>query len=221
MNLFRYNSQTKEFTQKENAFKDELESEKQGKDIFLIPPFSTEIEPPTLSENETCIFNGNSWDIVSDFRGQKQVEITTKNISIINYIGEIIDGFQLVSDNEAIDILQNPDKYNIVNMKLQDISNTQAYKDKIEAKILKEQQLKNITKRQLLIWIYTNYKKTEDDIFNAINTITDNDKRYLAKVNYNGTNNFYYGNEYVQLIGVALGLTSDDLKKMFNEANNL
>lgn len=80
------------------------------------------------------------------------------------------------------------------------------------------QSMKTITKRQLLIWIYTNKKKTEDDIYTAIETITDTDKKYLAKINYSGTNNFYYGNGYVQLIGEALGLTIDEIKTMFDDA---
>lgn len=83
------------------------------------------------------------------------------------------------------------------------------------------QAMKNITKRQLLIWLYTNKSKTEDDISTAIETITDTTQKYLAKVNYNGTNIFYYGNTFVSVIGTALGLTTDEIKKMFDEAESL
>lgn len=81
--------------------------------------------------------------------------------------------------------------------------------------------LKCITKRQLLIWLYTQKGKTEDDILNAIDTIQDSSQKYLAKVNYNGTNNFYYGNDFVPVIGQALGLSLDDIKTMFDEAKDL
>lgn len=80
---------------------------------------------------------------------------------------------------------------------------------------------KNITKRQLLIWLYTNKQKTEDDIYAAINSIPNASQKYLAKVNYSGTNNFYYGNAFVPVIGGALGLTTSDLTKMFDEAVSL
>jgi len=84
-----------------------------------------------------------------------------------------------------------------------------------------EQALKNITKRQLLIWLFLKKSKTEDDIYSAINVIADADKKYLAKVNYSGTNNFYYGNSFVPVIGQALGLTLDEIKTMFDEAKEM
>ena len=90
-----------------------------------------------------------------------------------------------------------------------------------EEQLNRIQSMKNITKRQLLIWIYIHKQKTEDDIYSAIDTITDEGKKYLAKVSYSGTNNFYYGNEFTQLIGLALGLTIGELKQCFNEASSL
>lgn len=93
--------------------------------------------------------------------------------------------------------------------------------DEIKQKADEAQAMKNITKRQMLIWLYTNKGKTEDDIFTAINTISDPTQKYLAKVNYSGTNNFYYGNGFVSVIGQALGLTVDELKAMFDQASQL
>jgi hypothetical protein len=121
----------------------------------------------------------------------------------------------------------NGDKYALSsyeilkNGEIVDFSNTDDYKANIATQEAKIQAMKNITKRQLLIWLYTNKQKTEDDILSAIGIIADNDQKYLAKVNYSGTNNFYYGNSFVPIIGGALGLTADDLKTMFDEAVNL
>ena len=98
---------------------------------------------------------------------------------------------------------------------------TDAYKVQQQQELDKVQAFKNITKRQLLFWLYVNKKKTEDDILAAINTIADTDKKYLATVSYNGTNNFYYGNEYTQEIATVLGFTTDELKKCFDEAGTL
>lgn len=83
------------------------------------------------------------------------------------------------------------------------------------------QAYKNITKRQLLIWLFVNKQKTEADIFNAINSIQDPSQKYLATVNYTGTNNFYFGNAFTPVIGGALGLSLVELKKMFDEAGAL
>jgi len=93
-----------------------------------------------------------------------------------------------------------------------------AEKEKEAAEI---QAQKNITKRQMLIWLFIHKSKTEEAIFAAIDLIENESQRYLAKVNYSGTNVFYYGNSFVPLIGQALGLTIDEIKAMFDEGKTL
>lgn len=90
-----------------------------------------------------------------------------------------------------------------------------------DEQLAKIQATKNITKRQLLIWLYSQKDKTENDILSAIELIQDEAQKYLAKVNYIGTNNFYYGNDFVLVIGQALGLSVDEIKTMFDEASKL
>ena len=101
------------------------------------------------------------------------------------------------------------------------VDNSEEYNKQLAEQEAKIQAMKNITKRQLLFWLYQNKQKTETDILTAIDTIMDKDKKYLAQVSYNGTNNYYYGNEYTQAIGKALGLTIDELKQCFDEASKL
>jgi len=80
---------------------------------------------------------------------------------------------------------------------------------------------KTITKRQLLFWLFLKKQITEDSIFTAINSIPDQKNRYLGEKSYTGTNNFEFGNPFVPVIGQALGLTSDELVLMFDEASHL
>ena len=81
-----------------------------------------------------------------------------------------------------------------------------------------EQNAKEITKRQLNFWIYLKKGIKEDDIYTAINSIEDEKTRYLAEQSYKGTNTFVYGNPFVSVIGIALGLTEQDLIQCFDEA---
>jgi hypothetical protein len=113
------------------------------------------------------------------------------------------------------------DKWDIINGTFTDISTTPEYIAEQELKQAEIQAKKNITKRQMLIWLFLNKQKTETDILNAIDTISDNSQKYLALVNYNGTNEFYYGNEFVSIIGQALGLTTAQIKTMFDDAKSL
>lgn len=133
-------------------------------------------------------------------------------------------GYKYAEDCQEIDIDYStfePEKYAVIEGVLTDISSTPEYIAEQAAKEAEEQARKNITKRQMLIWLFLNKQKTEQDILNAINTIQDDAQKYLALVNYSGTNNFYYGNDFVPLIGQALGLTENELKQCFDEAGNL
>lgn len=128
-------------------------------------------------------------------------------------------GFNYYKDDNCI--IMYLDSESVADGVVTDISETPEYIAKIAQQEAEIQNMKCITKRQLLIWLYSNKQKTEDDIFTAIDTLTDVSKKYLAKVSYSGTNNFYYGNEFTQTIGLALGLSVDELKQCFDEASKL
>lgn len=69
MIFYTYDEKTKEFTGTQNAFIDPLESENQGKDVYLVPANSTDIKP-TLepsTNNDMLVFNGKEWQIKSRF----------------------------------------------------------------------------------------------------------------------------------------------------------
>lgn len=101
---------------------------------YLLPSMATFKEPPETKENEIAIWNGTDWKIESDFRGQFQANINTKEISIIDYIGSIKTGFQKVEKDMADDIKTNPDKYRNINSLLVDISDTEEYKKYLQEK---------------------------------------------------------------------------------------
>lgn len=126
MLIYHYDRETKEFISSEEAF----ESPKE-KDVYLIPLNATSIKPPEVTENKIALFENKAWTIKDDFRGQWQVNIKTKSVSTINYIGSLTSDFHIVSSDVAEQIQMNPDKFEIVSGKLTDISDTQAYKNKV------------------------------------------------------------------------------------------
>ncbi len=89
MKIYHYNSITKEYTNTMTATLDPLEYEKNGIIKYLIPANATDIEPIEFGgSNETIIFEGNQWNVVSDFRGTKYwlpdgTEIIIENINEI------------------------------------------------------------------------------------------------------------------------------------------
>lgn len=121
MIVYFYDSETGEYRGSGNAQPNPLEGG------FILPAFATKKAPPTTGQNQTCCFVDNDWVLVPDFRGQKQVEVATKLISIVDYIGIVKVGYQFISNEAAEDIINNPEKYKAINGVLVDISNTEEY----------------------------------------------------------------------------------------------
>lgn len=65
MIFYTYDKDTKEFLFKQQGELDPLESENQGKCVYLVPANSTDIKP-TLepsNDNEMLVFNGEGWEL--------------------------------------------------------------------------------------------------------------------------------------------------------------
>lgn len=101
---------------------------------FLLPAMATFKEPPNTKENEVAIWNSEDWQIESDFRGEFQVDIETKEVSTIDYIGSIKKGFQIIEEKIAEDIRNNPEKYKRIKNALVDISDTKEYAELLRSR---------------------------------------------------------------------------------------
>lgn len=101
---------------------------------YLLPAMATFKKPPETKEKEIAIWNGVDWTIEPDLRGELQVNIETYEITTVEYVGKIKNGFQFVTSDVAEDIQANRDKYKLINGTLTDISNTEEYKEFLHQK---------------------------------------------------------------------------------------
>ena len=69
MQVYKYDEQTKEYIGTEQALIDPLESELQGKEIYLLPANAT-FEKPNLQEGFASVWNGK-WENIEDNRGKE------------------------------------------------------------------------------------------------------------------------------------------------------
>lgn len=69
MNVYKYDQQTKEYTGVEPAMLDPLESQQQGKEVYLLPANAT-FEKPNLQEGFASVWNGK-WENIEDNRGKE------------------------------------------------------------------------------------------------------------------------------------------------------
>lgn len=62
MKAYQYDSETKKYIGEIDRQIDPLESEAQGKDIYLMPANSTDIVPPESKDGYDIVFNGADWE---------------------------------------------------------------------------------------------------------------------------------------------------------------
>lgn len=112
---------------------------------YLLPAKATFKEPPVTNENEIAIWTETDWIIKPDFRGQLQVNIDTKEVTVIDYIGAIKNNFQIITNEIADDIKTTPEKYKKIKNTLEDISETEEYKKYLieKEKAIRKKQIEN------------------------------------------------------------------------------
>jgi len=57
--------------------------------IFLIPAFATEEAPPAVGANEVAAFDGEQWQVYSDYRGGVYYDTETKERHEITAVGDV------------------------------------------------------------------------------------------------------------------------------------
>ena len=107
MIFYTYDEKTKEYTGTQNAFIDPLESQKQGKTVYLIPANATDKKPLEIKENQAIIFNGSEWEIITDYRN-KTYYIGTEQYEM-KELGDLPNGvtFEPVEPEKALDELKS------------------------------------------------------------------------------------------------------------------
>ena len=68
MQTYRFDPETKEFLYSEEAFRDPLESQAQGKPVYLLPADSTFAAPLEAKEGHATVWNGEAWEYIEDHR---------------------------------------------------------------------------------------------------------------------------------------------------------
>ena len=76
MKYYLYDEKTKQFLKEQEGYLDPLETKAQGKNVYIVPPFSTTEKPnlTSLKDNEILVFNDNKWQVEQEF-----------------YVGKIVD----------------------------------------------------------------------------------------------------------------------------------
>ena len=83
MKFYLYDKDTKEYQCEQLGYIDPLETELRGENVYLIPPYSTDIKPnlSELKDNEILVFKGNTWQVEQEFYVGKIVDCQSERVS--------------------------------------------------------------------------------------------------------------------------------------------
>lgn len=95
MKIYKYSERTKEYLGYMEAYLDPLETSKQGKEVFVIPPYFTTVKPKIPQKGYTMLFNGENWKEAEDHRGLIVYNKKTGNEKVLTELGPIPDIYQL------------------------------------------------------------------------------------------------------------------------------
>ena len=103
MKFYLYDEKTKQFLKEQEGYLDPLETKTQGKNVYIVPPFSTTEKPnlTSLKDNEILVFKGDKWQIEQEFYVGKIVDCQGERaVKYVNDNGLTFepcdDGFKIV-----------------------------------------------------------------------------------------------------------------------------
>ena len=83
MKFYLYDEKTKQYVKEQEGYLDPLETKAQGKDVYIVPPFSTTEKPnlTSLKDNEILVFKGGKWQVEQEFYVGKVVDCQGERVS--------------------------------------------------------------------------------------------------------------------------------------------
>lgn len=94
--VYNYDRKTYEYIGASKAQLDVRATEIEGKNVYILPSFSTFLKPPTTKEKEAAVFEGESkWLVKKDYRGSIYYEKNGTKHIIID-IGEVIPEYAVL-----------------------------------------------------------------------------------------------------------------------------
>lgn len=100
MIVYNYDANTGEYMDSKAASLDPLESDKQKKEVYLVPSYATTVEPPAIQEGFARCFIGEKWVQIEDHRGEKSYSTVDAVEKEILYLGEVEPGYSLLTPCE-------------------------------------------------------------------------------------------------------------------------
>jgi hypothetical protein len=210
MIAYRYNKVTKELLGEQQAFQDPLNGG------YLLPQYCTFTEPGAKETGYTQVYDKGQdiWVKTEDHRGEWQVKLDDLTFSLVDYIGGIKEGYQLVTQEEVANYLEDSDRYKVIDGVFTDISDTEEYKE-----IKREKEAERVgnltcTKRVFVLML----EQLGFDYFAQIEPLIESNRQ--AKLEWALCVELERKNPLLDTVGASIGVTPEQLDNLFKYANN-
>lgn len=180
--VYKYDKDTKEY-------KYYLRAQKNSAGNYILPPNSTFIEPMGNVEGKVRVFEEGEeegWALQDDFRGQLQINLETKVLSTVQYIGAIPEGYMLYSDYQ----------------------NTEAYREEMRQAEERKKAWLSLTPREVFLALYKDKGITPEQVRAQLTDPQD-------LIEFDHATEYLRGNPLIDKIGEKLGYTSAQLNYLF------
>lgn len=208
MKIYNYDANTFEYRGSQNADLDPQETKEQGKNVYLLPANATFIKPPASEPFKARVFKEGSWSYEKDFRKGFYKVDSNLNVSEITELGDVPEGYILVTKVIGDDIKANPDKYIIDDGIVRE-------KTEEEKQAEEKERISHLkcTKRVFILML----EQMGLDYFEQIEPMIEANRQ--ARLEWNLCVELERSNPLLDSIGGELGITPEQLDKLFQYAN--
>lgn len=214
MKVYNYNPFTFEYIGWDNAYLDVAESEVQGKEIYSLPAYATFTQPPKHKEDFARVWQDEKWQYIKDYRYNYYKVDSNLFVSVITELGELEEGYLLVTKELGELVKANPDNYIIDNNEVRE--KTEEEKEAENREFL---DALTLTPADVERALYKSKNMDFEDLKALIvQQIPNIDIKGLsiefrAKDFYRGA--MANGMRLFDVVGALLGYTSDDMDYLF------
>lgn len=108
MKVYDYNPRTFEYVCELEASINPVATKQEGKEVYFLPAHATFKQPPTVSEHKVVIFDveNDKWLVKDDYRNCYICD-TLMNVLIVTEIGALPEGYIIITEGQAKQIIQD------------------------------------------------------------------------------------------------------------------
>ena len=97
---YNYDRKTREYTGSGVANINPVATKREGKEVYYAPAYATLKKPPTVNKYKVPVFQNGNWVVKDDYRGA-YICNENLNIQIVTTIGELPEGYFVITEGEA------------------------------------------------------------------------------------------------------------------------